>query len=275
MSLFHILILAVVQGITEFLPVSSSGHLILTHRILENANSGAWNEDLVLDLAVHIGSLLSVLIYFHKDIALMLRGLLNLACGGRENTDARLALFLITASIPVLVLGFLLHLLEPSWLRSVKVVAWCTLIFGILLWLVDKKAPVQKKLSEMTLKSAVTIGLAQALALVPGTSRSGITMTAARSLGFSRSDAARFSFLLSTIATTAAGFIGIMEMIEIGSLDLTLNAFFAVMFSFAASLFTIAFLMKFLQKSTFMPFAAYRVILGIALLFLVYSGLLA
>jgi undecaprenyl-diphosphatase len=274
MSLFHIFILSIVQGITEFLPISSSGHLILTRRILEGNEQGAWNESLVLDLAVHVGSLLSVLLYFRKDVFAMIRGGLHFASGKGFNDQARLALFLIAASVPAIAFGLTLHILQPGWMRSIEVVAWCTLVFGFLLWFVDMRSANRKTVADMNLKSAIAIGCAQALALIPGTSRSGVTMTMARHLGFTRPEAARFSFLLSIIATSAAGTIGALKMIEIDSPALTIDAACAVVFSFVASLFTIAFLMRWLQKATFTAFAVYRIGLGILLLVLIYTSAL-
>ncbi len=273
MPLLHIAILALVQGITEFLPISSSGHLLLTHAVLENGSiNNAWQEDLILDLAVHVGSLLAVLLYFRKDVLKMLSGLAKLATGKTTDPDARFDFYLIVASIPAIAAGFALHMTQPGFLRSVEIVAWCTLLYGILLWIVDAKAPVRKDITAMTLKDAFLIGCAQALALIPGTSRSGITMTAARGLGLGRPDAARFSFLLSIIATAGAGFLGAVELYKMGNADLSVNAAVAATLSFAASLTTIAFLMKWLRTWTFTPFAIYRIGLGLLLLGLIYSG---
>lgn len=276
MPLLHIAILALVQGITEFLPVSSSGHLLLTHALLGHGNSAdAWGDDLILDLAVHVGSLMAVLLYFRRDVLKMLGGFPSLLRGNLNNPHARLSLFLVVGSIPALALGFLLHKLQPGFLRSVEVVAWCTLIFGALLWIVDTKMPVKRSTSEMTLRDAILIGLAQAMALVPGTSRSGITMTAARGLGFSRTEAAHFSFLLSIIATAAAGSIGALDLLKADSVEMNYNAAAAAAFSFVASWVTIAFLMKMLRTWTFKPFAIYRLVLAAVLLGLIYSGAMA
>ena len=275
MPLLHIAILALVQGITEFLPISSSGHLLLTHAVLEGGKvDGAWEEDLILDLAVHVGSLLAVLLYFRKDVLKMLAGVPKLLTGNISDSGARFDLYLIVASIPALTAGFLLHKTQPDFLRSVEIVAWCTLLYGILLWVVDSRAPVRKTIQDMSLKDAVLIGCAQALALIHGTSRSGITMTAGRALGLNRPEAAHFSFLLSIIATSAAGAIGALDLLNKGSIAMTLDAAVAVSFSFVASLTTIAFLMKWLRTWTFTPFAIYRIALGLLLLGLIYSGTL-
>lgn len=275
MPLLHIAILALVQGITEFLPISSSGHLLLTHAALNDGPVvNAWGENLILDLAVHVGSLIAVLLYFRKDVMAMLAAVPGLLRGNFSNPNARMALFLVIGSVPALIAGLVLHQTQPDFLRSVEIVAWCTLIFGLLLWIADKKSPVRADIAEMKWKQALLIGFAQALALIPGTSRSGITMTAARTLGFSRIQAAHFSFLLSIIATAAAGSVGAVDLIESGNPALTYDAAFAVVFSFVASLATIAFLMRMLRTWTFTPFALYRVILGVTLLVLIYSGVL-
>lgn len=275
MPILHIVILALVQGVTEFLPISSSGHLLLTHAVLDGSVSpDAWGENLILDLAVHVGSLLAVLLYFRKDVANMLRGIPSLVKGDLSDPGARFSVFLMVASIPALAAGFLLHQTQPDFLRSVEIVAWCTLVFGILLWLVDARAPVRREIKDMKMREAFLIGCAQAMALIPGTSRSGITMTAARGLGFSRTDAAQFSFLLSIIATAAAGTMGALDLVKADSVEMTYDAGIAVILSFLASLGTIAFLMKMLRKWTFRPFAIYRVILAIVLLSLIYTGYL-
>jgi undecaprenyl-diphosphatase len=275
MPLLHIAILALVQGITEFLPISSSGHLLLTHKILDgSSDTSAWGTDLILDLAVHVGSLLAVLLYFRKEVLKMLLGIPPLLKGDLSDTGARFNSYLIIGSIPALAAGLMLHHYQPEWLRSVEIVAWCTLIFGALLWIVDAKAPVRREIKDLRKREALLIGLAQAVALIPGTSRSGITMTAARGLGLSRTEAAQFSFLLSIIATAAAGTVGAIDLYQVGNVELTYDAAVAVVLSFLASLATIAFLMKMLQRWTFKPFAIYRIGLAIILLGLIYSGYL-
>lgn len=272
MPLLHIAILALVQGITEFLPISSSGHLLLTRAALGGSLTvDAWGENLILDLAVHVGSLLAVLFYFRKDVCKMLCAVPDLFKFNLKNPDARRAFFLVIGSVPALIAGLILHKFQPGFLRSVEIVAWCTLIFGILLWVVDKKSPVRRDTADMSWKDAILIGCAQAMALIPGTSRSGITMTAARGLGFSRTQAAHFSFLLSIIATSAAGSVGAIDLVKTGSIDLTYDAAFAVAFSFVSSLATIAFLMKMLKTWTFTPFAIYRIVLAAGLLYLIYA----
>lgn len=267
MIFYHIILLAVIQGITEFLPVSSSGHLVLTHHLLGNGGGDlCWETNRLMDVAVHVGTLLSVLVYFYKDILGMLCGITNVKSGG-----FKMALNLVVASIPVIIAGFALSLWEPSFLCLVEVMAWTTLIFGVVLWFADK-ADTSEKLEEMSLKNAFLVGLSQMVALIPGVSRSGITMTSARFLGYSRVDAARFSLLLSIVAISGAGFLTSLDLIETGDVSLGFDVLVAVLLSFIAGWISIALMMKWLSKATFKPFVIYRVALGLLLLGLIYSG---
>jgi undecaprenyl-diphosphatase len=250
--------------------VSSSGHLVLVHAFFDGAQS--WNERVILDVAVHVGTLFSVLVYFRRDVACMARGVLDWALGDFKSAGGRLNAHILVASVPVIVVGFSLHMMKPDWLLLVEVMAWSTIIFGVLLWVADRRAVTVERLEDMRLRDAVIIGLAQALALVPGTSRSGITMTAARFLGYSRSDAARFALLLAIIAIGGAGTLGAVELYESGDARLGLDVLLAAVISFFAGWGSIAVMMKWLEKASFTIFAVYRVILGVALLGLIYSG---
>ena len=210
MSFFPIIILALVQGITEFLPVSSSGHLVLTHFLLDGQSVDlCWEYNRSLDIAVHIGTLFAVLIYFRKDFY-------DIACNITHTHSPGFHSLrnIIIASVPVIVVGLILQILKPSFLCLIEIMAWMTLIFGILLWIADQK-PSLRTLEDMSKTHAFWIGLSQALALIPGTSRSGVTMTTARYLGYNRSDSAKFSLFLAVIAIGGAG--------TLGSLDLTMT----------------------------------------------------
>lgn len=274
MPLFHIIILAIVQGLSEFLPISSSGHLILTHHLLGNAGN-MWGEALTMDIAVHVGTLIAIIIYCWKDLMAMLKGCIRVATGkARDKNEIRLVGFLIVGSIPVLALGFTFHMMEPAWARSLPVAAWSLIIFGILLGIADKFMPTVRTVETMTLKDAILIGLAQMLALIPGTSRSGITMTAARGLGFSRVEAARFSFLLAVISVSGAGAVGVLEFLEKPSAELLTEMAIGAAVSCLAALAAMHFLMKWLVSHSFMPFVVYRVLLGIVLLVMIYGGYL-
>ncbi len=267
MPVLHIVILALVQGITEFLPVSSSGHLVLAHDLI-----GRSANDLTIDIAVHVGTLFAALLYFRADICRMLCGLRALAGkeGGQEGKQMLLAL--IIASIPVILAGFALHLTGTDWTRSVYLVAWCTFIFGIVLGIADTFKPADKKLETITIKDAIFIGCAQMLALIPGVSRSGITMTAARWLGFSRTDSARFSLLLAIVAISGAGTLTGIDLLQAGDPMLTYQSLIAVLLSFISGLAAIFLMMKWLETASFKPFVFYRLFLGIILLTLLYGG---
>lgn len=275
MPLFHIIILAIVQGISEFLPISSSGHLILTHHLLGNTGN-MWDETLTMDIAVHVGTLAAIVLYCRKDMAAMLRGCLRVARGRTVDTrEIRLVWFLLAGSAPVLALGLAFHMLEPAWARSLPVAAWALIVFGIALGLADRFMPTSRTVETLGFKDAVLIGLAQMLALIPGTSRSGITMTAARALGFSRVEAARFSFLLATISISAAGAIGILDLLANPNAAMLADVAVGVIVAFFSALGAVHFLMKWLTSHSFMPFVIYRVLLGVLLLILIHNGTLA
>ncbi len=271
MILYHIVILALIQGITEFLPISSSGHLVLAHAAIQGDSSGQWGQNQLLDVAVHVGTLLSVLIYFRRDVAAMFAGLKDWATNNRQSESAKLDLHILVSSLPVIACGFALHEIQPEFIRSVEVVAWMTLIFGIVLWYADRSAPTNKLLRDLTVKDAFLIGLAQCLALIPGTSRSGITMTAARYLGFSRDRAARYSLLLAIVAISGAGALGGVDLVRSGNMTLTFDVLLAALLAFVSGFVAIALMMKWLERATFTPFAIYRIVLGIVLLGFVYG----
>ncbi len=271
MILYHIILLAVIQGLTEFLPVSSSGHLGLFHCFTDQCEH--WDADnLTMDIAVHVGTLLSVLLYFWRDVISMMLGAADITTGKVKSNNSRLTLYVIIGSIPVIIAGFILNMFEPDWLKTLHVIAWATIIFGIILWWVDTKSPSTREVKDLTFKDALLIGLAQMLALIPGTSRSGITMTAARFLGFTRKESARYSMLLAMVAISGAGTLMGLSLLEGGDLSLGLDVLIAVVFSFISGLIAISVMMKYLEKSTFTIFAIYRVILGTILLGLLYSG---
>lgn len=271
MIFYHIILLAIIQGLTEFLPVSSSGHLGLFHCFTDQCEK--WDdENLALDIAVHVGTLFAVLLYFWRDAVSMILGLKDISTGKKDSQNSKLLIFIIVSSVPVIVAGFILHALEPDWLKTMYVIAWATLIFGIVLWWADKKFQSTRTLETLTIKDAIIIGLAQMLALIPGTSRSGITMTASRMLGFSRTEGARYSLLLAFIAISGAGALIGLSLIKDGNFQLGYEALIAVIFSFIAGYLSIAVMMKFLEKSTFTIFAVYRIILGSVLLGLLYTG---
>lgn len=269
MALFPLIILALVQGITEFLPISSSGHLVLVHAIFDETKS--WKNHMALNVAVHVGTLFSVLLYFRRDVIKMLCGFLACTKGNFKNQGMKLNAYILLASLPVILAGLGLHILKPSWLLALEIMAWSTLVFGVLLWIADRLKPTEKTLESMSAKDALLIGCAQALALVPGTSRSGVTMTAARFLGYSRPESAHFSLLLAIIAIAGAGTLGSIELWQSGNSTLGLDALIAALIAFIAGWLSIAAMMKWLEKCSFTPFAFYRIILGVILLAYIYA----
>ncbi len=265
MPLEQIVVLAIVQGITEFLPISSSGHLILIP-----AFTGWPDQGLATDVMVHVGSLFAILAYFWRDVISLAGGVGDLV--RRRWTDrARLAVYLAAATVPAILFGLLLKWLGIlDKIRGIEVVAWNALIFGVLLYVADEVGPRVKKMEDITFKGAMIIGVAQAIALIPGTSRSGITMTAARFLGFERAEAARFSFLLGIPAITGAGILTVAEMSAEGH-ALPPGAFTAAILTFFSALAAIAFLMALVKRLSFTPFVMYRMLLAGFLLVLAYS----
>lgn len=264
MTLIQIVILAIVQGLTEFLPISSSGHLVVTSAVM-----GWPDQGLIIDIAVHVGTLLAVTIYFWRDVMRVLRGSLRLVTF-RGGHDARLAALLLVATLPIVVAGFFGRETLIPLFRSVEIIAWTTIGFGLLLWLADRVGMTVQRIEHIGWVTALVIGLGQVLALIPGTSRSGITITAARFLGMERLEAARFSLLLSIPTIAGAGVLAGYDLWQGGSVQLRYDAALAVAFAFAAGIASIAVMMRWLQTSNFTVFVIYRIAMGCALLFWLY-----
>ena len=260
MTFTYILILAIVQGLTEFLPISSSGHLAILPKIL-----GEQDQGILMDVALHVGTLSAILVYYRRDVIGMIMSVLKWKDPALA-ASRKLAIFIVLATIPAVVCGLIVHKLFPDGIRSIAVIATSTIFFGILMGIADHFGKRTKKVGDMTLKSALLIGLAQAVALIPGTSRSGITMTAARFLGFDRVDAARFSFLLGMPAMAAAGLMSFIEILKSDDPGLLGDAGLAVALAFIAGLCAIHFMMKYLTRFGLWPFVVYRLALGVVLL---------
>lgn len=265
MSPEQIIVLAIIQGITEFLPISSSGHLILIP-----AFTGWPDQGIATDVMVHVGSLFAVLVYFWRDCIGLVRGGLNLL-RGKMTDEGRMAIYILLATIPALAFGLYLKASGMSAaLRSVEIIAWNAIIFGVLLYVADVVGKRVKKMEDMTLAPAFMIGIAQAVALIPGTSRSGITMTAARLLGFERPEAARFSFLLGIPAISAAGLVTMIEFMEAGE-GIPADAMWAAFLTFFSALFAIWLLMAIVKRTSFLIFVVYRLALGLFLFAILYK----
>lgn len=274
MPLLHIFILALIQGITEFLPISSSGHLVLTHEALGHGQSLSDTQEKIFDIAVHIGTLGAVCLYFHKDLFRMIIGGIDLL-RFKGSPERGQALLIIIASLPVILVGFIINLFGASMFDHVVVIGWTTLIFGFLLWVIDQKMPQESSFEDIGIKHAFLIGLSQIIALIPGTSRSGITMIAGRALGYNRVDAARFSLLLGMVAISGAGTLAGLDVLSMDNMSFTSDLIWAAGFAFMSAFVAIALMMKWLARASFTPFAIYRILLGITLLSLFYTGVIS
>lgn len=267
MPLFQLIVIALIQGITEFLPVSSSGHLILLPGL-----TGMDDQGLVVDVAVHVGTLGAVILYFRRDVCLALTGLPR-ALGGRSDTPgAWLAMGLMVATVPVVLAGLVLYLTGLNEvMRSVAVIGWAMLIFGLVLYWADRTGAEAKQAAEWKPRDALIMGLWQMVALIPGTSRSGITITGARQLGYAREDAARLSMLMSIPTIAASGILLGVDVAKGADMAAIRDAFIAAAFAFVAALLALAFMMRLLRSVSFTPYVIYRIILGVVLLIWAYN----
>lgn len=267
MALTHLLILALIQGVTEFLPISSSGHLILLPNL-----TGMVDQGQALDVAVHVGTLLAVILYFRSDVKIVMSGVGRLIKGRIDTQGAFWALCLIIATIPVILVGLALKLSGLNdLLRSTAVIGWTMLLFGIVLYWADQTGPVVKRAENWSLKDAIIMGLWQTLALIPGTSRSGITITAGRQLGYDRESAARLSMLMSIPTILASGALLSVELAQEAEMSLIRDAGIAAVFAFLAALAALKLMFKLLKSVSFTPYVIYRVILGVILLAIAYT----
>lgn len=265
MTISHILVLALLQGLTEFLPISSSAHLILVPVV-----TGWSDQGLAFDVAVHVGTLSAVLLYFRHDVRRLVHDGLRSIVGRRQIGQSRLAWAVVIGTIPAGLAGLLLHDLVENQMRTPLVIAGATIGFGLLLGLSDWLGTRRRDEHTIGLRDVLWIGLAQALALVPGTSRSGITMTAGLLLGLTRQAAARFSFLLSIPIIIASGGLETYKLAS-GAVPVDWNALFmGVLISGVSAFACIHLFLKWLDRVGMWPFVAYRLLLGIGLLILLY-----
>ena len=248
----EILILSVVQGVSEFLPISSSAHLILVSNIYDFKTSS-----LLIDISLHLGSLLAIIFYFRKD-------LFNL------KHNKKFLNLIVIGSLPLIIFGYILYTTEAIYLlRNIKVIAWTTLFFGVLLYFADQKETNQNISSNLNIKSIIFIGLFQILALIPGVSRAGITLTAARYLKFNRVDSSKISFLLAIPALTGASILGLRDLIT-QSFEVNYLVFIAITLSFLSSYFTVRFFLRFINKFSLNIFIIYRIIIALIIFKVIY-----
>lgn len=266
MSLLHLIVVAMVQGLTEFLPISSSAHLILVPL------AGAWpDQGPTIDIAVHLGTLGAVMLYFRQDVGAMVLGLLDLL-RGQLTPGGRLLLLIALGTVPALAAGYVLASQGyAAQMRSPLVIAWATVVFAVLLWAADTWCLRLNRIDQLGYGGILLIGVAQILALIPGTSRSGITITAARALGFERDDAARISLLLSIPIILAAGGYQGLEVVQSGQLALGVDALMAAALAFVTALLAVSLMMRWLRHASYTPFVIYRLLLGAGLLYWVYG----
>ena len=267
LTFYHLLSLALIQGITEFLPISSSGHLILLPSFTNFPDQG-----LLIDVSVHMGTLLAVVIYFFRDSLSILKGFSDLTTGNRHSVPAQLTKFLIWATIPVIILGLILKITDLiDLLRNIKVIGWTMIIFGIFLYLADRFSFSKKINLNYSIKDALIMGLWQSAALIPGTSRSGATITAARILGYKRKSAARIAMLMSIPTILASGSLEIIDVWHKADFNHFNDAVIVICLSFIFAFLTLTIMMRLLNSISFTPYVIYRILLGVLLLAIAYN----
>ncbi|RKZ64923.1 MAG: undecaprenyl-diphosphatase [Gammaproteobacteria bacterium] len=264
MDILQIIVLALVQGLTEFLPISSSAHLILVPYLTDWPDQG-----LAFDVAVHVGTLTAVVIYFRKEISKMFFAWLA-SLKGRHSEDSRLAWGVLIGTIPVGLAGLLFKDVISEHLRTPLVIAVTTIIFGFLLWYADWSGKRSRDEHSLSWKDIIVIGCAQAIALIPGTSRSGITITAGLMLGLTAPAAARFSFLLSIPVIVLAGGMETLDYLEFASIDDMNNLIVGALISAVSAYLCIHYFLMLLERAGMTPFVIYRLVLGIVLLSLYF-----
>ena len=248
----EILILSAIQGISEFLPISSSAHLILVSSLYDLKASS-----LLIDISLHLGSLLAIIFFFRKDLFDL-------------KYNQKLLKLIIIGSIPLIIFGYILHSTELiHLLRNIEIIAWTTLLFGIMLYFADKRKINQNISTNLNIRSIIFIGLFQILALIPGVSRAGITMTAARFLKFNRVDSGKISFLLSIPALAGASFLGLKDL-QNEALEINVLIIVAIVLSFLFSYITVKFFLNYLNKFSLNIFVIYRLIIALILMLIIY-----
>ena len=263
MPFLLLVLVAAVQGLTEFLPVSSSGHLALIPLLTDQPYQGR-----TIDVAAHVGTLGAVLHYFRRDLLAMLMAIRP----GGDAHQRQLILLLGVATVPVFIIGFVVNDLDPGWMTDIRTLAIANLLFAGLLWHADRIGAVTRRIADMRFGGAIIIGLSQCLALIPGASRSGVTMTAARYLGIDRVAAARFSLLLSIPTIAGAGLLKGLDIVADGNASLGIDALIVAILSFGFALAAIGWMMRWLARADFRIFVWYRMALGGVLLAAIAGG---
>ena len=249
---FEIFLLSIIQGVSEFIPVSSAAHLILASSIYEFRN-----QSLLIDISLHLGSLMAILFYFKDDIF-------------NFKKNKNLFYKIIIGTLPLIIFGYFLYSTNIIYqLRDIKVIAWATLFFGILIYIADKNKFLKKIDTDFTIRSVLIIGFFQVIALIPGVSRAGITITAGRILGFDRTDSTKISFYLSIPALAGASALGIKDLFK-ENIEFNFLVIVGVFLSFIFSLITIKFFLKFIKKFSLNLFVVYRIFLATLLFYIIY-----
>lgn len=256
MEIYQALILGIIQGLTELLPVSSSAHLTIIPMIFK------WSVPEAFDVALHFGTLLAIIIFFFKDWLELIKGGYNYAIKKEKTTQGKMFWYIVLATIPGGVIGYILDRFCEDYLKNPIIIAIALIVMGIILYIVDKKAKSKVKYEDMNLKQTFLIGLSQALAFIPGVSRSGVTITTARAMGITREAAAKYTFLLSTPIVFAATVLKFKDFV------FNLPFVIGVISSFLVGLLVIKFLLQYLKKGSFKAFAIYRVIVGLLIILL-------
>lgn len=266
LELFRTTFLAILQGFTEFLPISSSAHIILPKELL-----GWPDQGLIFDVAVHVGSLLAVVLYFRRDIIVLFKAWLASCMGQTHTADSRLAWYVIIATIPAGLIGFALSDVVEQYSRSMLLIAFTSIFFALLLYIADRVGKQALSIDKLSLKSSLTIGLFQVLALLPGTSRSGATMTAALLCGLDRQAAAKFSFLLAIPIIAAGGLLEGFALLSSDQANQWGMLLYAIVVSALVSWLCIHYFLRLIDRVGFMPFIIYRVLMGLALFAIYYT----
>lgn len=267
MEIYQALILGVVQGLTELLPISSSAHLAIIPWMFGWTNNAGFNEAFNgFDVALHFGTLLAIGLYFFKDWLSLIKGGFEQVIKKKKTTEGKMFWYIVLATIPGGIIGFILDKFLEDALTKPLIIAIALIVMGIILYIADKKAKSNVTYEQMTLKQTFLIGLSQALAFIPGVSRSGVTMTTARIMGIERESAAKYSFMLSAPIVLAATIFKVKDFV------FSVPFFIGIIASFIVGIVVIKFLLNYLKKGSFKAFAIYRVILGVVIIALIIAG---